>query len=107
MSVFFFLFSFKQEICAGDAEVVLCGGTENMSQAPYCVRNMRFGTRLGVDIKVWTIKFLKLSFASCISSFNIVTLGERKKKLILSLILFVRYCQDFYDLYFIGYLKTC
>nr|XP_048275397.1 3-ketoacyl-CoA thiolase, mitochondrial isoform X2 [Myodes glareolus] len=41
-----------QEICAGDAEVVLCGGTENMSQAPYCVRNMRFGTRLGVDIKL-------------------------------------------------------
>ncbi|CAO2594433.1 3-ketoacyl-CoA thiolase, mitochondrial [Lemmus lemmus] len=47
-----------QEICAKDAEVVLCGGTENMSQAPYCVRNMRFGTRLGVDIKLedtlWT-----------------------------------------------------
>lgn len=47
-----------QEICARDAEVVLCGGTENMSQAPYCVRNMRFGTRLGVDIKLedtlWT-----------------------------------------------------
>ncbi|XP_068960466.1 3-ketoacyl-CoA thiolase, mitochondrial [Petaurus breviceps papuanus] len=47
-----------QEICAKDAEVVLCGGTENMSQAPYCVRNIRFGTRLGTDIKLedtlWT-----------------------------------------------------
>lgn len=103
---FLLLFSFKQEICAKDAEVVLCGGTENMSQAPYCVRNMRFGTRLGVDIKVWNIKFLKLSFASCISDFNSVLLGGRKK-LILNPVLSMRYCQDFYDLYFIGYLKTC
>ncbi|XP_043839275.1 3-ketoacyl-CoA thiolase, mitochondrial-like [Dromiciops gliroides] len=47
-----------QEICVKDAELVLCGGTENMSQAPYCVRNMRFGTRLGTDLKLedslWT-----------------------------------------------------
>uniref|UniRef100_A0A671FI20 Acetyl-CoA acyltransferase 2 n=1 Tax=Rhinolophus ferrumequinum TaxID=59479 RepID=A0A671FI20_RHIFE len=41
-----------QEICVKDAEVVLCGGTENMSQAPYCVRNTRFGTKLGADIKL-------------------------------------------------------
>ncbi|XP_007486728.1 3-ketoacyl-CoA thiolase, mitochondrial [Monodelphis domestica] len=47
-----------QEICTKDAEVVLCGGTESMSQAPYCVRNIRFGTRLGADLKLedtlWT-----------------------------------------------------
>ncbi|XP_027724914.1 3-ketoacyl-CoA thiolase, mitochondrial [Vombatus ursinus] len=47
-----------QDICVKDAEVVLCGGTESMSQAPYCVRNARFGTRLGVDLKMedtlWT-----------------------------------------------------
>ncbi|KAM5219409.1 3-ketoacyl-CoA thiolase, mitochondrial isoform 1-T2 [Hipposideros larvatus] len=41
-----------QDICVKDAEVVLCGGTENMSQAPYCVRNIRFGTKLGSDIKM-------------------------------------------------------
>lgn len=41
-----------QEICVKDAEVVLCGGTENMSQAPYCVRNTRFGTKLGSDLKL-------------------------------------------------------
>uniref|UniRef100_A0A2K5LPQ7 Acetyl-CoA acyltransferase 2 n=2 Tax=Cercopithecinae TaxID=9528 RepID=A0A2K5LPQ7_CERAT len=41
-----------QEICVKDAEVVLCGGTESMSQAPYCVRNVRFGTKLGSDIKL-------------------------------------------------------
>ncbi|NP_001296201.1 3-ketoacyl-CoA thiolase, mitochondrial [Equus przewalskii] len=47
-----------QEICVKDAEVVLCGGTENMSQAPFCVRNVRFGTRFGSDLKLedtlWT-----------------------------------------------------
>ncbi|PNJ43640.1 ACAA2 isoform 6, partial [Pongo abelii] len=36
-----------QEICVKEAEVVLCGGTESMSQAPYCVRTVRFGTKLG------------------------------------------------------------
>lgn len=41
-----------QEICVKDAEVVLCGGTENMSQAPFYVRNIRFGTRFGFDIKL-------------------------------------------------------
>ncbi|XP_020037783.2 3-ketoacyl-CoA thiolase, mitochondrial isoform X2 [Castor canadensis] len=41
-----------QEICAKDAEVVLCGGTESMSQAPHLVRNMRFGTKLGLEIKL-------------------------------------------------------
>ncbi|XP_017744131.1 PREDICTED: 3-ketoacyl-CoA thiolase, mitochondrial [Rhinopithecus bieti] len=41
-----------QEICVKDAEVVLCGGTESMSQAPYRVGNVRFGTKLGSDIKL-------------------------------------------------------
>jgi acetyl-CoA acyltransferase 2 len=27
----------------------LAGGTENMSQAPYALRNVRFGTRYGVE----------------------------------------------------------
>jgi acetyl-CoA acyltransferase 2 len=40
------------EILAGDAEVVLTGGTESMSQAPYAVRGIRFGTRLGADPKL-------------------------------------------------------
>ncbi|KAF5919097.1 3-ketoacyl-CoA thiolase, mitochondrial isoform X1 [Diceros bicornis minor] len=41
-----------QEICVKDAEVVLCGGSENMSQAPFCVRNMRFGTKFGLDLQL-------------------------------------------------------
>lgn len=38
-----------QEIMLGEAEIVLTGGTESMSQAPYAVRNIRSGTRYGVE----------------------------------------------------------
>ncbi len=38
-----------QEILLGDANVVLTGGAESMSQAPYAARGIRFGTRLGVS----------------------------------------------------------
>ena len=34
------------------SDIALVGGTESMSQAPYAVRNVRFGTRLGQDLKV-------------------------------------------------------
>jgi len=47
-----------QEILVGDSDVVLTGGTDNMSACPYAVRDIRFGTRLGVDPKLedmmWT-----------------------------------------------------
>lgn len=35
------------EILVGDAEVVLTGGTENMSQAPFAARDIRFGIKFG------------------------------------------------------------
>ena len=41
-----------QEIVLGMSEIALVGGTESMSGAPYAVRNVRFGTRLGQDLKV-------------------------------------------------------
>jgi hypothetical protein len=41
-----------QEIKLEEADVVLTAGTESMSQAPYAVRNARWGTTLGVDLKV-------------------------------------------------------
>uniref|UniRef100_A0A3Q2QHC1 Acetyl-CoA acyltransferase 2 n=1 Tax=Fundulus heteroclitus TaxID=8078 RepID=A0A3Q2QHC1_FUNHE len=41
-----------QEICLRESDVVLCGGSESMSQAPYAVRNIRFGTKFGFDLKV-------------------------------------------------------
>ncbi|XP_064384573.1 3-ketoacyl-CoA thiolase, mitochondrial-like [Halichondria panicea] len=40
------------EILLGQSEVVLTGGTESMSQAPYAVRNTRWGSPLGMDLKM-------------------------------------------------------
>ncbi|SHH73573.1 acetyl-CoA C-acetyltransferase [Sporobacter termitidis DSM 10068] len=34
-------------IASGDAEIILAGGTENMSAAPYAVPTARFGARMG------------------------------------------------------------
>ncbi len=36
-----------EQLMLGEAKVVLVGGTESMSQAPFAVRDMRFGTTLG------------------------------------------------------------
>ncbi|MBI4420117.1 MAG: acetyl-CoA C-acetyltransferase [Gemmatimonadetes bacterium] len=36
-----------QQILLGESQVVLCGGTESMSQAPHVVRGARWGLRLG------------------------------------------------------------
>src|SRR5699024_4571067 len=40
-----------QAIVAGDADVIVAGGMENMSQAPYLLKNARSGFRMG-DQKV-------------------------------------------------------
>ena len=47
-----------QELELGIGDVALCGGSENMSQAPYALRNSRFGTKLGLDLKVsfWVVE---------------------------------------------------
>lgn len=36
-----------QCIMTGDSDVILCGGTENMSLSPYVIPSMRFGARMG------------------------------------------------------------
>ena len=36
-----------RSILSGDAEVVVCGGTENMSAAPYAMPAARYGARMG------------------------------------------------------------
>ena len=36
-----------RSILAGDAEIVVCGGTESMSQAPYAEPDARWGARMG------------------------------------------------------------
>lgn len=44
------------QILAGESEIVVCGGTENMSAAPYAVPSARWGARMGnaqmVDVTV-------------------------------------------------------
>jgi acetyl-CoA acyltransferase 2 len=46
------------EISIGESKIVLTGGSDSMSQAPFAVRNMRFGTRLGapynMEDTLWT-----------------------------------------------------
>jgi len=41
------LVSGAHEILQGDAEIVLTGGAESMTQAPYAARGIRFGIKLG------------------------------------------------------------
>lgn len=36
-----------QAILAGDADIIVAGGTENMSQAPYIIKSARWGQRMG------------------------------------------------------------
>jgi len=47
-----------QEVALGDADIVLAGGTESMSQAPFALRNIRWGVNLGEERKMedtlWT-----------------------------------------------------
>ncbi|MBK0348357.1 acetyl-CoA C-acetyltransferase [Aerococcaceae bacterium zg-ZJ1578] len=40
-----------QSVLLGDADIIVAGGTENMSQAPYVLHNQRWGARMG-DAKV-------------------------------------------------------
>ncbi|MDQ1145171.1 acetyl-CoA C-acetyltransferase [Bacillus sp. SORGH_AS 510] len=44
-----------QAILAGDAEIVVAGGMENMSQAPYLLKNAREGFKMGDQILVDTL----------------------------------------------------
>ncbi|VDN57891.1 unnamed protein product [Dracunculus medinensis] len=58
------------QIKCGDSKIVLTGGTESMSQAPFIVRNVRFGTTFGADYmfedSLWqglTDEFIKMPMA--------------------------------------------
>lgn len=44
-----------QSILADDAEIVIAGGTENMSQAAYVLPNYRYGQRMGNGVAVDTL----------------------------------------------------
>ncbi|KAK7021415.1 3-ketoacyl-CoA thiolase, mitochondrial [Halocaridina rubra] len=53
------------DILMGDSKVVLTGGTDSMSMAPYAVRNIRFGTRLGSDLTMEDTLWASLTDAHC------------------------------------------
>lgn len=48
----------SQEICLDDSDIVLCVGSENMSQAPFVQRNCRFGVKFtqtpSVECSLWS-----------------------------------------------------
>lgn len=66
-----------QEIELGDASIVLCGGSESMSQAPYAVRNTRFGIKLGTDVKMEDTLWQGLTDEYCKTPMGIT--GEKMK----------------------------
>ncbi|PVU95083.1 hypothetical protein BB561_002066 [Smittium simulii] len=43
------IISATQEIKAGESSIALVGGTESMSQAPYVLRDIRFGPKFGAE----------------------------------------------------------
>ncbi len=54
-----------EQILLGRAKVTLCGGMENMSQAPHVIRGAREGFRLGMDIKAEDSLFSALMDPFC------------------------------------------
>jgi len=53
------------DIIMGDSQIALAGGSDSMSQAPYAVRGVRFGTKLGVDIKLEDMMWAALTDFHC------------------------------------------
>jgi acetyl-CoA acyltransferase 2 len=70
-----------QEILLNDAHIVLTGGTENMSQAPYAVRNARWGTRLGKNLEMEDTLWSSLtdSYCGCPMAITAENLAEEYK----------------------------
>lgn len=54
-----------QSILTGEARIVLTGGAENMSQMPFVVRNVRFGTTLGQKYDLEDALWVGLTDSHC------------------------------------------
>lgn len=54
-----------QLIKLGENDLILAGGTENMSQVPFAVRNIRFGTSLGVPYQFEDVMWEALTDQYC------------------------------------------
>jgi acetyl-CoA acyltransferase 2 len=68
-----------QEILLGDAEIALVGGSESMSQAPHVGRGLRWGARLGVDLKLEDSLWTSLTdpYAGCAMAITAENLAEK------------------------------
>ncbi|MBC8068753.1 MAG: acetyl-CoA C-acetyltransferase [Deltaproteobacteria bacterium] len=73
------IISGAHEMLAGDAEIVLVGGTENMSQAPYAARGIRWGTKFGTDPKLEDTLWSSLfdPYAGCAMAVTAENLAEK------------------------------
>ena len=73
------LISGAQDICLGESDVSLTGGSESMSLAPYLVHGIRFGTTLGADPpmvdSLWDT--LKDKYAGCPMAITAENLAEK------------------------------
>ncbi|XP_021964772.1 3-ketoacyl-CoA thiolase, mitochondrial [Folsomia candida] len=54
-----------QEISIGESNIVLTGGSDSMSQAPFAVRGVRFGTRLGAPYNLEDCLWVSLTDQHC------------------------------------------
>lgn len=68
-----------QEIDLGITNIALCGGSESMSQAPYAVRNVRFGTKLGMDLKLEDTLWAGLTDMYCKTPMGVTAENLAKK----------------------------
>jgi acetyl-CoA acyltransferase 2 len=60
-----------KNIIAGDSNVVLTGGAENMSQSPFVVRDTRFGTVLGTSIQLEDSLWVGLTDSYCMTPMGV------------------------------------
>jgi acetyl-CoA acyltransferase 2 len=67
------------DILVGDAEIALVGGSESMSQAPHVGRGLRWGARLGVDLKLEDSLWTSLTdpYAGCSMAITAENLAEK------------------------------
>jgi len=70
-----------QNIVAGDSDVVLTGGAENMSQSPFVVRDVRFGTALGTALQFEDSLWMGLLDSYCMTPMGVTAenLAEKYK----------------------------
>ena len=67
-----------QSIMVGESDVVVAGGTENMSQAPYIVEDARWGMRMGDQKVVDTM--IKDGLTDAFNNYHMGITAENSKK---------------------------